>query len=113
MSTYTPNSQLMKLTAVTAMPTPKTIPAIRRLEPPSPKAKARPPTTIAMRLRALAIVVVKLVRNTVTAFSQGPDCAKLGVVATSTNTTRMKSVRRDDLLISADSFLAACTQQEP
>src|SRR5438105_644997 len=67
--TFHGNSQLMKLTAPMAMPTPKTMPAMRRLEPPSPKAKEMPPTTMAIRLRALEMVLVKLSFNTVTAFS--------------------------------------------
>src|SRR5947199_7757288 len=90
----------MKFTAVTAMPTPKIMPAMRRLEPPSPNANARPPTTIAIRLRALAIVVVKLVRKTVTAFSQGPDCAKVEVDAMRTRTTATRTrLRHDERLI--------------
>src|SRR5438132_4029984 len=64
-------SQAMKLTAATAMPTPKRTPASTRFEPPSPKAKVRPDTTIATNERPRAIVLVNACWRTLTAFSQG------------------------------------------
>src|SRR6202030_3743456 len=64
-------SQAMKLTAAMAMPTPKRTPARTRFEPPSPKAKVSPDTTIATRDRPRAMVLVKACWRTPTAFSQG------------------------------------------
>ena len=61
----------MKLTAPMAIPTPNTMPAIIRLLWPSPYANAKPPTTIATRLRPRAMGPVKAARSTSTAFSQG------------------------------------------
>ncbi len=69
----------MKFTAAMAMPTPKSTPARTRFEPPSPKAKVNPDTTIATRERPRAIVLVNAVIKTLTAFSQGElpvACAK-------------------------------------
>ncbi|MGC0779496.1 MAG: hypothetical protein WCD68_20050 [Candidatus Acidiferrum sp.] len=54
-----------------AMPTPKSTPARTRFEPPSPKAKVRPATTIATSERPRAMVLVKAVWSTLTAFSHG------------------------------------------
>src|SRR5216684_8928594 len=73
-------SQAMKLTAAIAMPTPKRTPARTRFEPPSPKAKVRPATTMATSERPRAIVLVKAVIKTLTAFSHGevPVWAKAG-----------------------------------
>jgi len=71
----------MKFTAAMAMPTPKSTPARTRFEPPSPKAKVNPDTTIATRERPRAIVLVNAVIKTLTAFSQGElpvACAKAG-----------------------------------
>src|SRR2546429_8014112 len=64
-------SHAMKLTAAMAMPTPKRTPARTRFEPPSPKAKVRPETTIATRDNPRAMVLVKACCRTLTAFSQG------------------------------------------
>src|SRR6266478_243104 len=64
-------SHAMKLTAAMAMPTPKRTPASTRFEPPSPKAKVRPETTIATKERPRAIVLVNACCRTLTAFSQG------------------------------------------
>ncbi len=61
----------MKLTAPMAMPTPNTIPASRRFEPPSPNANVTPPTTMDTRLKPRAIGPVKLTISTLTAFSHG------------------------------------------
>src|SRR5215813_7766523 len=52
-------SHARKLTAAMAIPTPKRTPASTRFEPPSPKAKVRPETTIATRDRPRAMVLVK------------------------------------------------------
>src|SRR6266508_2876196 len=70
-------SQLMKLTAPIAIPTPKTMPASIRLDSPSPKANMSPPTTMATRLKPRAIGPVKAVLRTSTAFSHG-DAAYTG-----------------------------------
>src|SRR5580700_1949253 len=74
------NSHARKFTAAIAIPTPKRTPANTRFEPPSPKAKVRPATTMATRDRPRAIVLVKACCNTLTAFSQGeaPAWAKPG-----------------------------------
>src|SRR5439155_11335891 len=48
-------SQARKLTAAMAMPTPKSTPARTRFEPPSPKAKVRPATTMETSDRPRAI----------------------------------------------------------
>jgi hypothetical protein len=78
----------MKLTAPTAIPIPKTIPASIRLESPSPKANMSPPTTIATKLKPLAIGPMKAVRKTSTAFSQGEAAsAAIGAEATITKKT--------------------------
>src|SRR5215467_14824594 len=71
----------MKLTAATAMPTPKRTPASTRFEPPSPNANVSPETTMATRESPRAIVLVNACCNTPTAFSQGElpvVCAKAG-----------------------------------
>src|SRR5258706_14966956 len=64
-------SHARKLTAAMAMPTPKSTPARTRLEPPSPKAKVKPATTIETSERPRAMVVVNACIKTFTAFSQG------------------------------------------
>src|SRR5215470_12395541 len=83
------NSHARKLTAAMAMPTPKSTPARTRFEPPSPKAKVRPETTIATRESPRAMVLVKACCKTVTAFSQGefawPNARAANVSATSSN----------------------------
>src|SRR5882757_8350838 len=84
-------SQLINVTAPTAMPTPNTIPARARLESPSPKANNRPPTTIATRLSPLAIAPVKAVRSVFTAFSHGDACAN---ASRGTNTIAMRIAMR-------------------
>ena len=53
------------------MPTPNRTPASTRFEPPSPKANVRPATTIATSESPRAMVLVKAVIKTLTAFSQG------------------------------------------
>src|SRR5207247_8916468 len=64
-------SHARKLTAAMAMPTPKSTPARIRFEPPSPKAKVKPATTIETSDRPRAIVVVNACIKTLTAFSHG------------------------------------------
>src|SRR5437868_8287447 len=64
-------SQDRKFTAAMAIPTPKSTPASTRFEPPSPKAKVRPASTMATRERPRAMVLVKACCNTLTAFSHG------------------------------------------
>ena len=54
-----------------AIPTPKSTPASTRFEPPSPKAKVSPATTIATSDSPRAIVLVNACWRTLTAFSQG------------------------------------------
>src|SRR6266487_1252298 len=81
-------SQAMKFTAATAMPTPKRTPARTRFEPPSPKAKVKPETTIATRERPRAMVLVNACIKTLTAYSQGElPCA-------STGTAKSKAIAR-------------------
>src|SRR6266567_3745461 len=60
-----------KFTAAMAIPTPKSTPASTRFEPPSPKAKVRPATTMATSERPRAVVLVKACCSTLTAFSHG------------------------------------------
>src|SRR4029077_18661377 len=73
----------MKLTAAMAMPTPKRTPASTRFEPPSPKAKVRPDTTIATNERPRAMVLVNACCRTPTAFSTGEaPWAKAGAANT-------------------------------
>src|SRR5487761_1757162 len=61
----------MKLTAAMAMPTPNSTPARIRFDPPSPKAKVKPATTMETSDRPRAMVVVNACIKTLTAFSQG------------------------------------------
>src|ERR1700722_185964 len=79
------NSHAMKFTAAMAMPTPKSTPASTRFEPPSPKAKVRPDTTIATSESPRAMVLVNAVWSTLTAFSHGevPVWAKTGAATRS------------------------------
>src|SRR5579859_609913 len=72
------NSQDMKFTSPTAMPTPKITPDKVRLAAPSPKANIRPPTTLATSAKPVAIGPVKAVCNACTACVHGDvvDCAK-------------------------------------
>src|ERR1700691_3352794 len=93
-------SQARKFTAAMAMPTPKSTPASTRFEPPSPKAKVRPATTMATSERPRAMVLVKAVIKTLTAFSQGEvPCANAGAARSSvkprvTRGERSQEVRR-------------------
>ena len=64
-------SQDRKFTAAMAIPTPKSTAASTRFEPPSPKAKVSPATTIATRDSLRAIVLVNACCRTLTAYSQG------------------------------------------
>jgi hypothetical protein len=54
-----------------AMPTPKRTPARTRFDPPSPKAKVNPATTIETSDNPRAMVVVNACIKTLTAFSHG------------------------------------------
>src|ERR1700680_697668 len=74
-------SQARKFTAAMAMPTPKSTPAKTRFEPPSPKAKVSPATTIATSDSPRAIVLVNACCRTLTAFSQGDWPATCGNAA--------------------------------
>src|ERR1700683_5438015 len=92
-------SHARKFTAAMAIPTPKRTPASTRFEPPSPKAKVRPATTIATSERPRAMVLVKAVIKTLTAFSQGEfRWAKAGAARNSsareTRTARVVRSRR-------------------
>src|SRR5580700_9003848 len=104
-----------------AMPTPNSTPASTRFEPPSPKAKVRPATTMATSERPRAIVLVKAVIKTLTAFSQGElPCANAG--AAKSKVTAMPArfravclneiVLRHKLLIRISSFEAQCFREE-
>src|ERR1700681_4187769 len=76
---YPGKNHARKFTAATAMPTPNSTPASTRFEPPSPKANVRPATTMATSERPRAMVLVKAVIRTLTAFSQGEaPCANAG-----------------------------------
>src|SRR4030081_1932072 len=72
-------SQARKFTEAMAMPTPKSTPASTRFEPPSPKAKVNPETTMATSDSPRAMVLVKACCKTPTAFSHGEfACANAG-----------------------------------
>src|ERR1700683_1212626 len=78
-------SQARKLTAAMAIPTPKSTPARTRFEPPSPKAKVSPATTMETSESPRAMVVVNAVIKTLTAFSHcepPPPCANADVART-------------------------------
>src|ERR1700730_1657935 len=84
------------------MPTPKSTPARTRFEPPSPKAKVRPATTLATSERPRAMVLVNAVWSTLTAFSHGevPVWANAGAARKSakarvTRGERSKELRTD------------------
>src|SRR5260370_34373480 len=86
----------MNDTAPIAMPTPKTIPASMRLESPSPKANMSPPTTMATRLKPLAIGLVRAACRTLTAFYHGEDCDKSAEgLSMRAQTTRQKTPGED------------------
>jgi len=73
-----------------AMPTPKRTPASTRFDPPSPKAKVKPETTMATSDSPRAMVLVKACCRTLTAFSHGEfACAKAGA-ATSRAKIRLR-----------------------
>src|SRR5439155_17860585 len=90
-------SQAMKLTAAMAMPTPKRTPASTRFEPPSPKAKVRPATTMATSERPRAMVLVKACCITLTAFSQGeaPVWPKAGAARNRATTAVVRNRKRN------------------
>jgi hypothetical protein len=82
-----------------AMPTPKRTPASTRFDPPSPKAKVRPATTMATSERPRAMVLVKACCSTLTAFSQGevPVCARAGAARISVKAIMRNSERNHAL----------------
>src|SRR6267154_3033175 len=83
-------SQARKLTAAMAIPTPKSTPASTRFEPPSPKAKVRPETTIATKERPRAMVLGNACCRTLTAFSHGEaPWAKAGAASNKPNAAAM------------------------
>src|SRR6266705_6073864 len=90
-------SQARKFTAAMAIPTPKSTPASTRFEPPSPKAKVRPATTMATRERPRAILLVKACCSTLTAFSQGevPVWPKAGPARNRTTTAVVRNRKRN------------------
>src|SRR6202167_3479519 len=92
------NFQDRKFTAAIAMPTPKRTPASTRFEPPSPKAKVRPATTIATSERPRAMVLVKAVIRTLTAFSQGEaPCANPGAAKSNVKPSEPRAERNQQL----------------
>src|SRR5713101_49088 len=86
-----------KFTAAIAIPTPKSTPASTRFEPPSPKAKVRPATTIATRERPRAMVLVKACCSTLTAFSHGevPVWPKAGAARNRATTAVVRNRKRN------------------
>src|ERR1700730_12004704 len=77
-----------------AMPTPKSTPARTRFDPPSPKAKVSPETTIATSESPRAMVLVKASWSTFTAFSQGEfPWAKAGAARTTTKMAAIETQR--------------------
>src|SRR5208282_4575531 len=88
-----------KFTAAMAIPTPKSTPASTRFGPPSPKAKVRPATTMATRERPRAMVLVKAVWSTLTAFSHGevPVWAKAGAARKSVKPRVISGERSQEL----------------
>src|SRR5260221_9545692 len=89
-------SQDRKFTAAMAIPTPKSTPASTRFEPPSPKAKVRPATTMATSERPRAMVLVKACCSTLTAFSHGeaPAWPKAGAARNTATTGVVRNRRR-------------------
>src|SRR6266566_7665025 len=105
---YPGNNQAMKFTAAMAMPTPKRTPASTRFEPPSPKAKVKPASTIATRERPRAIVLVNACMRTLTAFSQGePVCANKGAtrIRPAARTARFRAVYLSPAEVSESFFI--------
>src|SRR6266403_6173945 len=90
-------SQARKLTAAMAIPTPKSTPASTRFEPPSPKAKVRPTTTMTTSERPRAMVLVKACCSTLTAFSQGeaPVWPKAGAARNKAITAVVRNRKRN------------------
>src|SRR5947208_12331322 len=90
-------SQARKFTAAMAIPTPKSTPASTRFEPPSPKAKVRPATTMATSERPRAMVLVKACCSTLTAFSQGeaPVWPKAGPARNRATTAVVRNRKRN------------------
>src|SRR5713101_5979553 len=86
-----------KFTAAIAIPTPKSTPASTRFEPPSPKAKVRPATTMATSERPRAMVLVKACWRTLTAFSHGevPVWPKAGAARNRATTVVIRNRKRN------------------
>src|SRR5947207_11075485 len=80
-----------------AMPTPKSTPASTRFEPPSPKAKVRPATTMATSERPRAMVLVNACCSTLTAFSHGevPVWQKAGTARNRASTAVVTNRKRN------------------
>src|SRR3989442_1011943 len=105
-------SQARKLTAAMAIPTPKSTPASTRFEPPSPKAKVRPATTMETSERPRAIVVVNACIKTLTAFSHGePPAAWANAadarISEKENVTNAGRAQRETNLFRRIFFIAA------
>src|SRR6266704_3791965 len=85
-----------KFTAAMAIPTPKSTPASTRFEPPSPKAKVRPATTMATSERPRAMVLVKACWSTLTASSHGevPVWQKAGAARNRATTALVRNRKR-------------------
>src|SRR5579872_4783342 len=117
----------MKLTAAMAMPTPKSTPARIRFDPPSPKAKVKPATTMETSERPRAMVVVNACISTLTAFSQGdaPGAWANAAVARMSDAEKAKNAGRSQRetnlfrrnffiggeFLSDDARLACCGRQ--
>ena len=71
-------SQARKLTAAMAMPTPNRTPAMIFFEPPSPKAKVNPATTMETSERPRAMVVVNAVHQNIDGVLPGRSTGCLG-----------------------------------
>src|SRR5690242_11917389 len=105
------NNQARKLTAAIAMPTPNNTPARTRFEPPSPKAKVRPDTTMATRESPRAIVLVNACCKTFTAFSHGElpvVCAKAGAasIRPKIRLRNWRASRENDMVRRRNRFMA-------
>src|ERR1700733_16323607 len=91
-------SHARKFTAAIAIPTPNNTPASTRFEPPSPNANVSPETTIATSESPRAIVLVKAVISTLTAFSHGElPWAKAGIASKSTKQIAINGERGEKL----------------
>jgi hypothetical protein len=97
------------------MPTPNRTPASTRFDPPSPKAKVSPATTMATSESPRAMVLVKAVSRTLTAFSQGeaPPCANAGAARISATTeARTARVVRNEQRATFQCFFTSTPRPE-